>query len=124
MKLDHYNIAAPMDLLDRVRDFYVDVLGFELGARPGFTRPGYWLYSEDKACVHLIKSDAHFPSERQPYLDHIAFRAVGLAEIKARLDLHGVRYRIGHIAENEVTQLFLEDPAGTGIEINFVGESV
>lgn len=123
MKLDHYNIAAPMDLLDRVRDFYVDVLGFELGARPDFTRPGYWLYSEDKACVHLIESDQHSLHETPGYLDHIAFRASGLAETRARLDRHRVEYRSSYIDEFNMTQLFFHDPSGTKLEFNFPGET-
>lgn len=123
MKLDHYNIAAPMGLLDRVRDFYVDVLGFEEGARPDLTRPGYWLYSEGKACVHLIESDRHFLHETPGYLDHIAFRASGLVETRARLDRYGVEYRSSYIGEFNMTQLFFFDPSGTKLEINFPGET-
>ena len=123
MKLDHYNIAAPMGLLDRVRDFYVDVLGFEEGTRPDFTRPGYWLYSDGRACVHLIESDRRSLHETQGYLDHIAFRANGLVETRARLDQYGVEYRSSYIAEFNMTQLFFFDPSGTKLEINFPGET-
>ena len=123
MELDHFNIAAPMDLLESVRDFYRDVLGFEEGFRPAFQRRGFWLYQGGRPSIHLIESDMHHAAERQPYLDHIAFRASGLEQVKARLDQHGVTYRTGYIAEKEMTQLFFRDPAGTGLEINFPGES-
>jgi hypothetical protein len=36
MKIDHINIAAPMDLLHRVRDFYCGALQLEEGPRPEF----------------------------------------------------------------------------------------
>ena len=123
MKLDHYNIAAPMDLLDRVKGFYVDVLGFELGKRPDFSRPGYWLYSEGKACVHLIESHEHSAQETAGYLDHIAFRASGLADTRTRLERHGVEYRSSYIEEFNMTQLFFHDPSGTKLEVNFPGET-
>lgn len=123
MQLDHFNIAAPMDLLERVRDFYVDVLGFEEGERPDFSRRGFWLYSEGRPSIHLIESDQHHPARGRVYLDHIAFRSSGLADVRNRLEDHGVDYRISHIPEFEMTQLFFRDPLGTGLEVNFPGET-
>ena len=123
MKLDHFNISAPMDLLRQVRDFYVEVLGFEQGFRPAFTRRGFWLYADGKPCIHLIESEKHFAHDRPGYLDHIAFRSSDLALFRERLDRHNVPYRKSYIAEFEMTQLFFHDPAGTGLEINFPGES-
>jgi len=123
MKLDHFNIAAPMDLLQQVRDFYVDVLGFEQGFRPDFSRRGFWLYADGKACIHLIESEQHFANEQPGFLDHIAFRSSGLAVMRERLDRNHVQYRASFITEFEMTQLFFHDPAGTGLEINFPGES-
>ncbi len=121
MKLDHFNIAAPMELLDACRDFYVEVLGFEEGFRPAFTRRGYWLYAADTPAIHLIESERHRAGQGG-YLDHIAFRATGLDHIVARLDAHAVPYRRSTIAELDMTQLFFSDPAGTGLELNFRGE--
>ena len=123
MKLDHFNIAAPMDLLQQVRDFYVEVLGFEQGFRPEFSRRGFWLYIEGKPCIHLIESGKHPANDKPGYLDHIAFRSAGLAGVRERLDRNGVEYRSSYISEFEMTQLFFHDPAGTGLEINFPGES-
>ena len=123
MQLDHFNIAAPMELLERVRDFYVEVLGCEEGFRPGFQRRGYWLYADGKPSIHLIESDRHESSEGEVYLDHIAFRAGGLADFLQRLEHHGVAFRRSYISEFEMTQLFFNDPAGTGLEVNFPGEA-
>lgn len=123
MQLDHFNIAAPMDLLEKVRNFYCDVLGFEEGIRPDFQRRGFWLYTGDKPLIHLIESDRHFALEKPAYLDHIAFRSSGLAVVQERLEQSGTPYRRSFISELEMTQLFFKDPAGTGLEINFPGES-
>lgn len=123
MKLDHFNIAAPMALLEQVLDFYCDVLGFETGFRPDFKRRGFWLYADEKPFIHLIESAGHYAHEKPAYLDHIAFRSSGLAAVQERLDRNGVPYRKSYIREFEMTQLFFKDPAGTGLEINFPGES-
>jgi len=123
MQLDHFNIAAPRDLLEEVRDFYCDVLGFKEGFRPDFQKHGFWLYAGDKPFIHLIESDRHFAHEKPVYLDHIAFSSSGLTALQLRLDQNGIAYRKRFIGEFEMTQLFFKDPAGTGLEINFPGES-
>jgi catechol 2,3-dioxygenase-like lactoylglutathione lyase family enzyme len=121
MRLDHFNIAAPPDLIEACRDFYVDVLGFEEGFRPDFARRGYWLYADGVPSIHLVESERH-RAVRDGYLDHIAFRVSDLAAMKARLEAHAVPYRRSTIAEFGMVQLFFSDPAGTGLEINFRGE--
>ena len=123
MKLDHFNIAAPWNLLENVKDFYVDVLGFEDGPRPSFSRRGYWLYSDGRPFIHLIESDAHAAAGRKHYLDHIAFRASGVTAFRRRLDAFDVPYRVSRIPGTGATQLFFQDPAGTGLELNFPEET-
>jgi catechol-2,3-dioxygenase len=122
MKIDHINISAPMRLLEQVRDFYCEIFGLEDGFRPAFSRPGFWLYADDKPLIHLIESNSHFASERPGYLDHVAFRLTGLVELVARLEAAKVSYRLSQRPELNMTQLFFKDPAGTGLEANFTGE--
>ena len=124
MDIDHINISAPMQLLEEVRDFYCAVFGLEDGFRPSFHKRGFWLYSDDRPLVHLIESDDHHASERQGYLDHVAFRSNGLASFVGRLESGEVPYRLSHKPEINMTQLFFRDPAETGLEVNFVGESL
>src|ERR1700732_2987468 len=50
--LQHYTIE-PQDL-ERTKNFYVEVLGLEIGDRPPLDFPGYWLYSGGTATVHLM----------------------------------------------------------------------
>jgi catechol 2,3-dioxygenase-like lactoylglutathione lyase family enzyme len=123
MKIDHINIAAPMDLLQAVRDFYCGALGLEEGPRPDFGVPGYWLYGDGHPIVHLIESDDHFPADRPFYLDHIAFQVEDVTAYIRRLESLGVEFRINHIPDFQITQVFCKDPCGNGVEANFAGES-
>jgi hypothetical protein len=53
------------------------------------------------------------------WLDHIAFACTGLPAIRAKLDAAGVSYRIDVVDMPPQVQLFLTDPAGVGVELNF-----
>src|SRR6185436_8538982 len=84
-ELNHYLIRA--NDLERTKDFYVDVLGFEVMPRPDFPFPGYWLGINGKIQVHMAQ--AGVPNSELYYLgspknaaknnsgviDHIAFLA-------------------------------------------------
>ncbi len=41
--LNHYNLRAPRELLDKLKEFYCEVVGLELGQRPPLDGSGYWL---------------------------------------------------------------------------------
>ena len=51
----------------------------------------------------------------------MAFLCEEPAEFKKRLDGIGVKYRTRFLPENELFQLFLKDPDGVMIELNFFG---
>lgn len=123
MHIDHINIAGPPALLEQVRDFYCGILGLEEGFRPRFQRGGTWLYTADRAIVHLSENPGLEGSGQSGHLDHVAFQTSGLEAMGGRLKANGVEYRVNYIPELNMTQLFLKDPAGTGIEINFPGET-
>jgi catechol-2,3-dioxygenase len=122
-RLDHFNITAPADLIERVRDFYVEVIGLSEGGRPDFMSRGFWLYAGSEPLVHLTTSDdARTPAARSTF-DHVAFSCEGLREFVERLERAGVEYKSDEVASLNQTQLFLRDPAGVGLELNFTGES-
>ena len=122
MQIDHINIAAPFELLEKVRDFYCAILDMKVGPRPDLRDRGFWLYSEDKPLVHLSERSERQAGHQPGHLDHIAFRSSGLGAMKDRLSNHGIEYRSGYISEFNMTQLFFRDPAGTGLEANFPDE--
>ena len=60
---DHFNLRAGRDLVERLRDFYVDVVGLRVGARPPFDFHGYWLYIGDnmrKSLDQLVQRPYYF----------------------------------------------------------------
>lgn len=120
--LDHYNIAAPASLLEQVSRFYCDVLGLTRGYRPAFNSEGYWLYAGERSLVHLkiIQSTpGDLAALKTGWLSHIAFNCTDLAGYRARLDALGIDYDIDFVDDLKQVQLFLTDPAGVGVELNF-----
>lgn len=116
--------------MKRSRDFYVDVLGFVEGERPPFPFPGYWLYCGKTAVVHVIGEDPDgaglqgYLGERSGgsgagSLDHIAFSASDLEGVRERLDGHDVRYTERSVPLLGLIQLFVTDPDGITLELNF-----
>jgi catechol 2,3-dioxygenase-like lactoylglutathione lyase family enzyme len=118
--IDHVNIAATPSLIEEVRRFYVDVLGLSEGYRPAFSSEGHWLYAAEQALVHLsVRTGRAEPAGNGP-LDHVAFRVSDPAPLIERLDRAGIAYRRTEIAEMCMGQLFFQDPAGNGLEVNFI----
>lgn len=121
--IHHYNIRAPVEELERVKEFYCKVLGFEAGPRPPFRSSGYWLYAGGKPILHLahMRSGEKLAevSQRQAAFDHIAFRCTDLRGTIARLKEHGVKFFIEDVPLTKQKQIFFEDPSGIGVELNF-----
>jgi catechol-2,3-dioxygenase len=119
--LNHYNFRAPRALLDRLRDFYCGIVGLTEGERPPFRSFGYWLYAGGQPILHLAESSAE--EIREPTakntLDHVAFTCTGRQEMEAHLVASGVPYRVAEVPQTKQVQLFLNDPAGNGVELNF-----
>lgn len=119
MQLDHINISTPASLMESVKEFYCQALGFSVGERPAIPIPGYWLYPQSGggASVHLIQSDNHQPPSAN-YLDHVAFRVESLAAMKAHFDANAIEYNELDLPEIGIHQITLSDPAGTRLEFN------
>ena len=123
--LNHFNIIAPAALMTQVRDFYVDVVGLQEGYRPDFGFPGHWLYAGDLAVLHLMdggvigSASGAAGGSGTGNLDHIAFTATELEATEARLADLGLEFRKTEFPDFQLTQLFLRDPVGLGVELNF-----
>ena len=118
---DHYNLRADRAVLDELRDFYRDVVGLTVGDRPPFRRFGYWLYSGDKAVLHLSLIDDGEERSRTAVntFSHAAFNCTGRAEFEARLKQLEIPYRTAQVPLLNLAQLFFHDPAGNGVELQF-----
>ena len=117
--IHHFAINAPADILDAVIAFYGELLDLRPGARPDFGFTGHWLYVGDHPILHLLEDPNREPGG-SAYFDHIALRCDGLEETVQRLDAMGVEYHKFAIEERGQTQLFVRDPAGTAVELNFL----
>lgn len=122
-RIDHYNLRAPRDLLDELRDFYTAVVGLQAGPRPPFQSPGYWLYAGAEAVLHLSEASANEVHHRHVSgtFDHVAYSCTDLPGFESRLRACGVGYTRGEVPLRGLTQLFFSDPAGNGVELSFAG---
>ncbi|HYZ32546.1 MAG TPA: VOC family protein [Crenalkalicoccus sp.] len=120
--------------LDGTVAWWRDVLGLEPGPHPDFGFPVAWLYLGGEDVLHLTQGGAQVSANRTAYLsqesqamhgtgvfDHIAFRATDLPGMLAKLDALGVRYASRRVDAQGLFQLFLHDPNGVKVELNFDG---
>lgn len=122
--IDHYNIRAPRELLEQVRQFYCEVIGLVVGDRPPFEEFGYWLYAGEQAVLHLslAAEGEELVADVSTTLNHVAFACSDRDGMEERLTASGVKFRSARVPATNVSQLFLKDPAGNGIELSFGGE--
>ena len=134
--LNHYTIRAQD--VGQTLDFYVGVLGMHEGPRPQFDNPGHWLYCGDSAAIHLISRDlpevfvgrvhdAGGPPAAallgSGSVDHIAFAGTDHAEALERVRARGIPYTENTIPEMDIRQIFVEDPNGLTVEMQFPSAS-
>ncbi len=124
MHIDHINISAPKELLESVKEFYCAIFGLVAGRRPNFSTPGFWLYSGDNAIIHLMESSEHYSNEKQGYLDHVAYKTTGLKELVNKLNALNIEYTVNSMPEMHMSQVFFKDPAGVGVEVKFINETL
>jgi catechol 2,3-dioxygenase-like lactoylglutathione lyase family enzyme len=117
--LDHFNLRT-RKFPETVR-FYEEILGLRNGPRPSFSEPGAWLYSEGRPVVHLVDLT---PSQEPQKPDsgvvhHVAFVSRGFDAMKAHLAAKGVEFRIVAVPGNKLWQIFVRDPNGVTVELNY-----
>lgn len=134
-RLAHFSVRTTD--LEASRRFYTRILGFTEGFRPGFKFAGAWLYrggdEADYGVVHLIGVDpgdraamVDYVGDREDAslrgggaIDHIAFFASGLVEMRSTLRSEGLSYRERTVPDLGLHQVFFEDPSGITIELNY-----
>ena len=131
--IEHYLILTHD--ITATRDWYVDTLGLREGPHPDFPFPVCWLYIGDQDVIHIGQVNAS--AEQRKYLgdptkqggpgekigtgalDHIAFRATGLAVTLEHLRAKKIPFTERQVDDQGLYQLFLFDPNGVKIELNF-----
>ena len=129
-QLDHFLIQT--EDMEKTRDWYVRVLGMEVGPSPDFKFPVCWLYVGGKDVLHIAEGGKNVPETRKSYLgqqsdavygsgvvDHVAFRATGLEQMMAHLEKQDVAFTKRQVDDQGRFQLFLIDPNGLKVELSF-----
>jgi catechol 2,3-dioxygenase-like lactoylglutathione lyase family enzyme len=117
--VDHINIGT--DRLAETVAFFKGALGLEAGWRPPFAVPGAWLYAGDAAVVHLVELKSGKRPCDEAALDHFAFAIDDWDGACQRLEASGVDYRATDVPGSTIKQIFLRDPNGVNIELNYRG---
>ena len=131
--LQHFLVQT--EDLEATKDWYVDVLGLKVGPHPDFGFPVYWLYIGDKDVLHLTVGGSNVSDTRMEYLgqqseatygtgvlDHVAFHATGLDAMIAHLKEKNIDFNQRQVNDQALVQLFLIDPNGLKVELNFPAE--
>lgn len=137
--IEHYNIRT--EKLGDTVGFYTDVLGFRNGPRPGNppAHTGAWLFSGDTPVVHVTAIDRNDPERLKwinEYLgardidtlkgsgsiDHVAFRCEGYDEMVERCRSLAIPARERLVKALDLRQIFVTDPNGISIELNYYGD--
>merc|ERR1712154_182514 len=114
------------DNVERLTNFYVEVMGFTKMPRPDFPFGGSWLQLGDIQ-LHVIERNPDWNAPEDPFNTngrprsgpraltrghHVAFLTDSIQEIILKLNHLGIEYYGG-----KVDQLWFYDPDGNGIEI-------
>ncbi|MDB5903460.1 MAG: glyoxalase/bleomycin resistance protein/dioxygenase [Betaproteobacteria bacterium] len=128
--LEHFLIQTGD--MTATRDWYVRVLGLRVGEHPDFKFPVCWMYIGDTDVIHITEGGKNVSDNRKRYLgqqsdalagtgviDHVAFRCSGLEEMMERLKAAQVPFSRRQVDDQGLFQLFLLDPNGIKVELNF-----
>lgn len=133
--LSHYNVRTRD--WTKTRDFYVKALGLTEGQRPEFPFPGHWLYCGEQDVLHITGvsdddsglkgylGDRGTGGELQGggAIDHVAFTAKDAVTMGKHFKAMGIAARHRRVPNMDLYQIFIEDPNGITIELNFPGEN-
>jgi len=128
--LDHVNIRTTK--LEETVRFYTEVLGLRSGDRPT-TRPGAWIYDDrNTPVVHISGVDQNEHSgvgdvatlNGSGAIDHVAFEAVDYEKFQDHLARSGYEMTLREVPAFSLRQIFVHDPNGIQIELNFRSGSI
>jgi len=123
LSINHIQLVAKKDLVIKLRDFYCDIVGLSEGFRPAFERFGFWLYIGDKDVLHLIiPKEGDERSPQKSSFDHVAFKTGNYEGVLKKLKTLDIPFEEKPIPGMTAHQIFLRDPAGNRVELNFDGD--
>jgi catechol 2,3-dioxygenase-like lactoylglutathione lyase family enzyme len=128
-QLDHVNIVT--DDLPGTAKFYADLLDLEARDGPPPSKPEdvKWMYDDaGRPILHLNRASFFKPLGREAKpgpdtgaLHHVALRCEGHEEMIKRLKARGLEHAVQDIGSIGLKQIFVVDPNGVLLELNFFG---
>jgi catechol 2,3-dioxygenase-like lactoylglutathione lyase family enzyme len=115
--LDHVTLRTRD--LEGAKAFFETVLGLEVGYRPAFPFPGYWLYAAGQPIVHLIPGQGGPVDRSGETIDHVAFRLDGHEAMGLKLDRLSIPYSQMDLPELGERRFFIRTPTGILLELVF-----
>ena len=125
-RLDHVNVQT-LKLAETVA-FYRDVTGLEQRDPPGLDpKPVQWMHGADgHALLHistvgslLADGDGFQEGGKTGAVHHVALNCWGHDAMVKTLEGHGLTYRLNHVQVIDLKQIFVEDPNGVLLELNY-----
>lgn len=122
--LNHINLRGNAAEIRELAQFYCELLGLREGPRP-LSSAGIWLYAAEQAIIHLSEIPAGQVRDYQTLnsFDHIAFSCTDLAATLLKLQTYACPFQQRQVPANAgfpaQTQIFLHDPLGNKLELNF-----
>ena len=124
-RIDHYSIRT-LDV-EASRKFYTEIIGLRVGPRPPFNFPGLWLYSHEPPAdldhaagnyglVHIMGVDLANP---QGLVDTLGYVDPDTLHGSTGCRGGGVSFFERTVPTLGLHQVFLKDPNGVTIELNF-----
>jgi catechol 2,3-dioxygenase-like lactoylglutathione lyase family enzyme len=115
--MNHFTVIA--EDLDRTLAFYTGLLGLQQSAASGPRLPRRLALRAMAGRSCTCTPTDRCPRERAGVIDHMAFSARGLKDMKARFDAQGVPYDLRQQKGAGTWQLFCHDPNGAKVELDF-----
>jgi catechol 2,3-dioxygenase-like lactoylglutathione lyase family enzyme len=127
--LDHVNIVV--EDLDSAARFYSELLGLERrnGPPPLTAEQAQWMHdAEGRPIIHLNARNCPRLFDRDMgvgstgALHHVALNCSGFAEVRDRIHAAGLPYEVNVVDSIDLRQIFVSDPHGVVLELNFFGD--
>ena len=125
--LDIHHVAIKTADLEQTVRFYTDILGARQVQRPEFDFPGAWL-NLGSTMFHLyagkaaVRPDGSVPMGSAA-VDHVAITASDFDGMRRLMQARGLDWREFDVPSFGLWQLFVHDPNGVLIELNFKAAS-
>jgi catechol 2,3-dioxygenase-like lactoylglutathione lyase family enzyme len=125
-RLDHVNIQTKR-LAETVR-FYADVLDLEADDPPPPLDPAevQWMFDADRRAIFHLSTPGSLNAvedvnigEDTGAVHHVALDCSGHDDMVARLERLGIEHRLNHVQAIDLKQIFVRDPNGVLLELNY-----